>query len=484
MEINGAPSKCPNTNCQYLINETITPILESFSQSGNGLTLTISNYASLTIALEDITITFGGINCPMNSLNLPSLTCTFTNIPISTSIPVVHIQRIGYLINDVSLKAATTSCLGGQIISSNLCYNCDASCLTCNTVGPNACTSCFGTYKLYNGVCFDCDASCLTCDGIGPTACISCSNFQVLINGSCYNCDSSCQTCNGITASDCQSCFSNEMYYEGSCVISCPIGTFLNISSNTCVTKTICLGNQIWYQNQCFDTCPNGTYFNVEGNSCESCNQNCYTCANASTFCTSCFSTLKLSDNSSFNSCPLGTFLTNNTCYQCNLILNEEILGLEEFCNNITKVNFTVADFNNPVMFILIFSAKWENLNLINLNESFSITINKLNKSNYTWTISQDYFSENEFYLTINYINSSFQIGDKEIMTVSLNSSKLETPNFILTNTQNDTPLLSLGSCLASNNEYYNSSKRIKFTFIYYLNCLNSYPNMPKFPFN
>lgn len=229
MEINGVPNKRPNQNCDYLINLAITPILESSSQSSNILTLTISNYASITFSIEDITVTFNNVNCPMTSLNLPSMTCTFINIPIATTIPLVHIQKIGYLINNVNLQVATTSCLPGQIIVSNLCYSCDPSCVTCNGAGLTACTSCPGAQVLINGGCFNCDASCQTCSGITASDCLTCPGTTKLYNGICYNCDSSCLTCNGIGPTSCISCLSSQVLKNGGCY-SCDSSCFDNQS--------------------------------------------------------------------------------------------------------------------------------------------------------------------------------------------------------------------------------------------------------------
>ena len=532
MEVNEVPSKCPNQNCDYIINQTMTPILESFSLNETVLSLTISNYAWISFSVADITIEFNNIGCLITSFSLPSMICTFSNIPIGTTIPLVHIQKIGYLINNANLLPITSFCLLHQTIISNLCYNCDStcktcngissnsctsclsvqalvsgnclncdsSCQTCNAIGSNSCTSClssqalvagsclncdsscqtcngsaasdclscFGTMKLYNGSCFNCDPSCQTCDGESSMNCISCLSNQVIIQGGCVNCDLTCKTCSGISQFNCLSCPFGKLFYLGSCFDSCPTGLCVDFSGISCQNCTSCaIVSQILYQNKCLDSCPDGTYYNIVTKTCNLCDSKCQKCSNFSNNCTSCISTLNLFEKSCLEVCPLGTLMINNICFSCFPSFDPNITILQSFCQNITNVNFTVQEIRNPTSFKIVFSAEWPNLNLVSLNKSISIAINKIDRINYNWTLTSDFFSPKEFYLTISYQNVSFQKGDNVQMTLSVNSS-LSEKNFVLVNTVFKLKLLSLRNCLRSNEERYNSSKILKNLFF---NC-------------
>ena len=86
---------------------------------------------------------------------------------------------------------------GKPILSGTSCFQCDATCLTCSDLGPNACTSCdnskrrfqtgdscsecseaSGRYLSAQAVCLACDSPCATCDGPGSNNCLSCSDSR------------------------------------------------------------------------------------------------------------------------------------------------------------------------------------------------------------------------------------------------------------------------------------------------------------------
>ena len=112
-------------------------------------------------------------------------------------------------------------------------------------------------------------------------------------------CNSPCRTCNTSNTSSCLTCYN---------------------SSQSNFT--------LLYQNQCLSSCPLGSY-QVNSSLCSKCSSQCATCSYLSTNCTSCTlnSTLPyLYNNKSLSpiqgtclsSCYSGTYLLNNTCYDCN----------------------------------------------------------------------------------------------------------------------------------------------------------------------
>ena len=153
MQINGLFAKCPTLNCQYIINETMTPQLISFSQFEVGLLITFSNYDFINIQNDSLSITFGGLNCVVSNFNLPNITCQLPYIITIPYMPIIHVEGIGYVINSYNITSLSLSCFDGEYNESGLCQNCEISCRTCNKSGANSCLTCNSTKILYNGYC-------------------------------------------------------------------------------------------------------------------------------------------------------------------------------------------------------------------------------------------------------------------------------------------------------------------------------------------
>ena len=113
--------KCPNNNCDYSINSTITPQLDSFNVTSNGLSLSLSNYYYVAINNQSTIINFAGSLCNVDSVNLPIITCQIVknsdnrlNLEAGIQRPTVHIDGIGYttygsLIKDITIPLNLSS---------------------------------------------------------------------------------------------------------------------------------------------------------------------------------------------------------------------------------------------------------------------------------------------------------------------------------------------------------------------------------------
>ncbi|KAL4488465.1 hypothetical protein ABPG72_013033 [Tetrahymena utriculariae] len=152
------------------------------------------------------------------------------------------------------------------------CKSCLQGCETCSITVSN-CQTCIQRYYNSDGrVCNQCLSKCLECSQIG--VCTSCANGFYLQNNSCQNtclqgfsdssknlcvdCHPTCVTCQGPLATDCLTCISG--YYLNSTTNICQIcdpGCYSCSSKQNC---SQCNNNYFLYQNYCYQTCPNGTY--------------------------------------------------------------------------------------------------------------------------------------------------------------------------------------------------------------------------------
>ena len=149
---------------------------------------------------------------------------------------------------------------------------CDPNCRSCLTPSPSSCLSC------YSGLYLDTTAS---------TCVPSCSTTQMLLNEACYSCSSSCLTCAG----------------NPYICTSCPVSTFLNPTTGTCV-----------------GTCPDHTYSNSSTGNCTNCPPECRSCSSEAV-CTYCSDNylLNSSSNTCISACSANEYNLSNTCVQCSL---------------------------------------------------------------------------------------------------------------------------------------------------------------------
>ncbi|KAL4471652.1 hypothetical protein ABPG74_008545 [Tetrahymena malaccensis] len=182
-------------------------------------------------------------------------------------------QSGAYLIN----SGCTTNCppgmFGNQV--TQICQNCDLSCLTCNGPYQFDCLSCQDSSKVVKeGVCVD------------PQQCVG--SYFLDKNNVCSPCDQGCLTCNQ-TSSNCSLCDSNYFFTNyhvngqlaTRCFKVCPTGYIpataqdqSNQSNilNQCIQCTqncsSCAAPLYLYGNQCLASCPNGYIGSTSSNTC------------------------------------------------------------------------------------------------------------------------------------------------------------------------------------------------------------------------
>lgn len=115
--------------------------------------------------------------------------------------------------------------------------------------------------------------------------------FVDATDNTCKNCDSSCSTCSG-SAKFCLTCANNQLASSGSCVASCPSNTFS--SSGVCLTChpdcVTCSGgafNQcsscppdrpVLTNGRCLPTCSQNQFFDKTTSTCQACDSSCSSC--------------------------------------------------------------------------------------------------------------------------------------------------------------------------------------------------------------
>jgi hypothetical protein len=259
----------------------------------------------------------GSSSCLTCNGNCATCVTSATNCLTCSSPP--YLQSVG--------NTCVAACNTNQYLSSNTCYNCDASCLTCSAAGSTSCSTCASGKYLNGGSCLSCDSTCLTCSGSAtncvtcggsfplylpgsPNTCVaSCNSNQFDNAGTCTNCDSSCLTCSGAGSLACTSCAASKYLTGSNSCAAC---------DSSCLT---CSGSA---STQCL-TCPPN--FMLSGtNTCDSCDSTCLTCSGpASTQCLTCaaprlFTSTSCGGPGCCHSCPIANCAecsADNVCSRC-----------------------------------------------------------------------------------------------------------------------------------------------------------------------
>lgn len=234
----------------------------------------------------------------------------------------------------------------------NVCSACTSACTLCQDATANLCQACSTNFTL-SGT--KCSSSCLS--GYGPS-----STPNV-----CIACTLPCLTCN-LSATNCTTCDMSGgtlyLYNTGGniydCVVSCPISTFINMTTPSCdacpsgcyecANKNYCYScnyasGYMWVNTThlCYKPCP-ANFYNSSSTNCSACNVECYRCVNAPDNCTQCQTsgTFRgfLLTASCFTICPSGLFgnTTTNKCQACHANCAN--------CFNATKNDCSIC--NNP----------------------------------------------------------------------------------------------------------------------------------------
>jgi len=239
------------------------------------------------------------------------------------------------------------------------CSQCDQTCETCNSILATGCISCktgmtlsgtsclcnSGSYLDTSNVCIQCNPSCLSCNS--GNYCISCGNFTSLSLGicscldgyfpsqsaiNCQPCHFACKTCQGSLVSNCISCYPNAVPQGGVCF--CQPGFYPNPDSSHCQscdpTCKSCLSDGLLGCLTCYSPanladvapnsciCPPHFYPNPSALVCSACAPLCLNCITSSPqSCTSCDSNSNLSAGQC--TCKSRYFLESgtSTCQSC-----------------------------------------------------------------------------------------------------------------------------------------------------------------------
>lgn len=233
--------------------------------------------------------------------------------------------EVGYeLINGKCLS----SCSSGQVrIATGECKDCvdKNNCVECNAANTSICFSCKYPKVLYNGRCVE-DCYETTYKSYNSSTGIE----------ECLPCPSKCKVCtNSSSCTECKTNYSlipiNSSNSNSYCDV-CPTGTFDNKGicnpcadgCSNCNNFDSCLNCNSGYYNYygvCKPTCPDGSYLIASENSCINCaDKNCSSCS-TSEDCISCKSNYYLSNNICVSdSCPPSTTLVSsnpNICANC-----------------------------------------------------------------------------------------------------------------------------------------------------------------------
>ena len=182
-------------------------------------------------------------------------------------------------------------------IATDLCYDCDPSCVTCFGPGPGKCRSCPPGFQFpSNGYCYQ---ICLTnlgfyndLSGIGAGTIATGRSSDVTGFIGCKACHSSCRTCSGGTDRQCQTCHPGFFLYLSSCFAQ--------------VTPGI-------------NGCNPGFFFYIPTLTCEPCDPSCFTCTTQADRCLTCalplkFNPIKLTCIDPLTEgCPIGYWNNPNT---------------------------------------------------------------------------------------------------------------------------------------------------------------------------
>ncbi|CAG8484630.1 11958_t:CDS:2 [Ambispora gerdemannii] len=278
------------------------------------------------------------------------------------------------------------SCSDGQYDNGSECKPCDSSCQTCYDFGLGNCLRCQFPKFYMEGGCVPVQTN--NADG----KCITQDNSKGYIadtqRGVCQACPSNCADCSipnftnasPLTSMTCSECMPGYILDSGKCSKTCPSGTYIDNSDNTCKNPnqyalngtcssqkcppsyvainttctqchpdcaecngpaldqcTKCPSNRpILVDNQCVEVCPKGTYADKSGK-CQQCNNKCSSCVGPSSDqCLGCTDqSTVLVGGSCSGTCPSGSIL----------------LKAERLCQNIDSENVvTPTDKGNTLI--------------------------------------------------------------------------------------------------------------------------------------
>ena len=225
------------------------------------------------------------------------------------------------------------TCPSGYFITTDLCLQCDSTCVECSGPTSTDCTVCPTSlpYLLPSGAC---GTACLTGQYLYETSCLiqcpsgyygfegnytciqTCPSGYFITGDLCLECDSTCEECNGSTSTSCTVCPSTLPYMlpTNACAASCQTGQYLYGTS--CLIQ--CPSGYYGFEGNytCIQTCPS-SYF-ITGDLCLKCDSTCAECNGAlATDCTVCPQALPymLPTNACAAVCGTGEYLYEDTCY-------------------------------------------------------------------------------------------------------------------------------------------------------------------------
>lgn len=121
--------KCVAANCSYVIDNTITPQLESFTMNSEGLELTLSQYENVSITNVTTKISFAGSNCQISTIALPQISCLIqknSDNSLQTEAgshrPIIHISDIGYVKYNSTLANETINLQFTSLNNTNVLF--------------------------------------------------------------------------------------------------------------------------------------------------------------------------------------------------------------------------------------------------------------------------------------------------------------------------------------------------------------------------
>ena len=119
VEVDNMLGGCDGTNCQYtFLASGDTPVLSSFTLSGNDLTIQVANPTGRILSAQDeanidtISVRFGNSDCSVTSVVWPQINCTMPTNPDGSMqiengsfVPMVHLKEKGYFKVDAGVTA-------------------------------------------------------------------------------------------------------------------------------------------------------------------------------------------------------------------------------------------------------------------------------------------------------------------------------------------------------------------------------------------
>ena len=198
------------------------------------------------------------------------------------------------------------NCSERYMISGKICVPCQDNYCESFEINTCNCTNCLnGFYMNKSNLCDQCDSSCLKCEGNSDN-CTECNNtYSFIFENKCINCSTNCEEKESDNCK-CKEC--NKGFYLKDFIC--------NKCSDNCQT---CEGNSDYCT-----SCANNSFLNNENNKCEDCSTECESCFNERDNCTSCRDGKYLNsshkcENCSFKckTCNKGYIEGNDNCLSC-----------------------------------------------------------------------------------------------------------------------------------------------------------------------